>query len=391
MGYYKKIHIWDLPTNKVYVRFNEKFREKFFSLARSKFGNFNVVGKFLNIKRADTTLAGDWRKGKCCCPLDLMIKLATKIRLPLSEIEKNIEEIRYKTRINKRGGNSGKPIINPKLPIIVGEDFAEILGHICGDGSIDTSHTKKGMSLRYINSEPTLIEAFKQLVKKVFGEIEPNTQIREKGSYTRPNYYLQYPSILSAFVLAVFNYKPDEKMDIPYFIFKMPRKAKGKFLRAIFDDEANVRINKEIAIGLKPIKPLAHTKMLVESLGIKTSNLNSYPLKSGRMWRFTIGSMRSLKLFNKLIGFKHPTKAKRLNLAINHKRKFERYDNHEPKEKIKNLLLEKKMLKTYEISKFLNRTIDTIREHLDNMQKKGLLIASEGKGTKVWSLRSQND
>lgn len=373
MAYYKKIHIWDLPTNKVYVRFNEKFREKFFSLARSKFGNFNVAGKFLNIKRADTTLAGDWRKGRCCCPLDLMIKLANEIRIPLSELEKNVEEIKYKTKINKRGGSGGGPIINPKLPIIVGENFAEILGHICGDGSIVTSSPEKGISFKYINSEPTLIEAFKQLVKKVFGEIEPNTQIREKGNYTRPNYCLQYPSILSAFVLSIFNYKPDEKMDIPDFIFKMPRKAKGKFLRAIFDDEASVRINKEVAIGLKPIKPLTHVRMLVEALGIKTSNLSSYRIKSGSMHRFSIGSMRSLKLFNKLVGFKHPTKAKKLNLTINHQRKFERYCNNEPKQRIMNLLLEKNTLKAIEMSRILKRSKSTIDWHLKNMQKEGII------------------
>lgn len=77
--------------------------------------------------------------------------------------------------------------------------------------------------------------------------------------------------------------------------------------------------------------------------------------------------------------------------GINQKRKFERYDNHEPKEKIKNLLQEKKMLKTCEISKFLNRTTNTIREHRGNMQKEGLLIVSGEKGTKAWSLKSQND
>lgn len=336
MVYYKQIHIWNLPIDKVYVKFNKNFREELFSLAHEKFGNYNLVGIFLNVKRPDTLLAGNWRQGTGCCPLSLMIKLGKKLGVSLFKLEKNIEEIKYKTAINKRGGAGGKPIKKPNLPITINEDFAEMLGHICGDGNIATSHPKKGISFRYINSEPVLIEAFKQLVKKVFGEIEPNIQIREKGNYTRPNYCLQYPSILSAFVLSIFDYKPAEKMDIPEFIFKMSRKAKGKFLRALFDDESCVTIKKGITIGLKPIKPLFRIKTLVNSLGIKTSKAYAKPYKHGKMWCFCIRSMRGLKLFSKLIGFKHLGKIKRLSLAINQKRKFERYDNHEPKEKIKN-------------------------------------------------------
>src|SRR3989344_2754125 len=129
MQIYQEIHIWDLPTEHIYIKFNEVFRENFFKLAHKKFGNFNLVGRFLNVKRPDKTIV----------------------------------EIRHKTNLCKRGGSSGKPIINPKLPVVVNEDFAEILGHICGDGTISKSNPKKGLSFNYINSEPTLIESFQDL------------------------------------------------------------------------------------------------------------------------------------------------------------------------------------------------------------------------------------
>src|SRR3989338_1162640 len=156
MEIYKEIHIWDLPADKIYIKFNGEFSQKFFNLVHKKFGNFNLAGEFLQIKRPDSLLARNWRKGTNCCPLDLMIKLANEIEMPLEELEKGIEEIRYKTNIGKRGGSSGKPIKNPKLPVIVNEDFAEMLGHICGDGTISKSNPKKGIPLHYINSEPTL-------------------------------------------------------------------------------------------------------------------------------------------------------------------------------------------------------------------------------------------
>ena len=175
----------------------------------------------------------------------------------LTELEKNIEKIRYKSKINKRGGNSGKPIINPKLPIIINEDFVEILGHICGDGTISRSNIKKGVGFRYINSEPYLIENFKKLVKKVFGEIEPNIQVRKGKKYTRPNYCLQYPSIISLFILSIFDYQTKEKMDLPNFILKSSKKSRCLFLRALFDDEGTIsHKEKAITIGLKPIKPI---------------------------------------------------------------------------------------------------------------------------------------
>lgn len=371
MNSIKEIHIWNLPIDKIYVKFNKEFREKFFNLAHKRFGNFNLIGKFLNIKRADTTLAINWRKGTNCCPLNLMIKLANKIEIPLIELEKNIKEIRYKTKINKRGGSSGKPIINPKLPIRISEDFAEMLGHICGDGSISRSHPEKGSSFRYTNSEPILIENFQKLIKKVFGEIEPNIQIRKGGNYTRPNYYLQYPSIMSAFVLSVFDYKADKEMDVPSFIFNMSKESKARFLRAIFDDEGCVEEkNKKIQFGLKPINPLLNIKELLNEFNIKTGKIHKRITNS-----FEIAEQNSILLFNKIIGFKHPKKIKRLNNIIKKGWRFKRYYNNEAKNKIIKLLRCNKGLKVDEIGKVLQRNKGTIQVHLSDLRKEGKIFS----------------
>jgi len=386
----RRIHVWDLPKNKIYVQFNEDFRKNLFNLAIKEFGSFVKLGKFLNVKRADTTIATNWRNGTNCCPLDLMIKLANKISVPLKELEKNIKEVRYKSNIHKRGGNSGKPIINPKLPIVIDDNFAEILGHICGDGTISRSNIKKGIYLKYINSEPVLIEKFKRLIKETFGKIEPNIQIRGGGNYKRPNYYLQYPSIVSMSVLKVFDYKPKGGMNIPDFIFGMSKKSKARFLRALFDDESCVIAGKGISIGLKPINPLKNIKLLIEELGIKTGNLYSYKIPSGDMWRFSIGKMKSLKRFDKIIGFVHPSKSEKLKYTIYKKRRFERYDNSEPKNKIINLLKDKGELTADEISKELNRSKETIIQHLRNIHKDGLINNLNNQNRSVWYINQQN-
>src|SRR3989344_268166 len=44
------IHIWDLPAEKIYIQFNDKFRKKFFDCAYEKFGNWKLLGKNIGIK-----------------------------------------------------------------------------------------------------------------------------------------------------------------------------------------------------------------------------------------------------------------------------------------------------------------------------------------------------
>ena len=374
MEHYKQIHIWNLPTGKIYIKFNKGFREKFFNLVHQKFGNFNLAGEFLQIKRPDSLLAGNWRRGTNCCPLHLMLKLATEIGVSFEDLEKNIEEIRYKTSLNKRGGSSGKPITNPKLPIVVNEDFAEILGHLCGDGTISRSNPKNGINFNYVNSEPTLIKSFQALMKKIFGNIEPNIIIRGGGHYSRENYVLEYPSIISTFILQVFDYKTDKEMEIPSFIFNMSQKAKARFLRALFDDEACVEQNrKKINLGLKPIKPVQDIIKLLSEFGIKTGGIHKY---TNRMYnKFEIADQNSIILFSKLIGFKHPKKIKRLNNIIKTGWKFKRYYNNEAKDKVIKLLRIKGSLEVSQISKILKRHEGTIQEHLEDLRNEGKTVS----------------
>ena len=371
---FKEIHVWDLPTGHIYVKFNGAFREKFFKLAHEKFGNFNLVGEYLNVKRPDTTIAKNWRYGTNCCPLDLMINLANKIGVSIQDLEKNIEEIRYKTNISKRGGSSGKPISNPKLPIVVNEDFAEILGHICGDGTISRSNPKKGIDLKYTNSEPTLIDSFQALMRKVFGYIEP-TVIRRSGEhYRRENYVLQYPSIVSLFILNVFDYKTDIDMELPPIIFDMNLSAKARFLRAFFDDESCVDKNrKKISFGLKPIKPVLDVIKLLNEFGIRTGAVIKYtnPLFN----RFEIGDQISIKSFHKTIGFKHPEKIKKLNRIMENGWRFERYSNNKAKESIMKLISINGALEVNQISKILKRQNGTVQRHLEDLRKEGKLYS----------------
>ena len=374
----REIHIWDLPTEKVYIQFKDKFRENFFNKAYNKFNNWRVLGEFLDVPRGDTTIARNWKNGMNCYPLDIIFKIGELINVKKEEIEKNIIQIRCKTKLDKRGGNSGKPINNPKLPIKIDENFIEILGHICGDGSIPTKYSKKGIKLLYVNSEPKLIVSFQTLVKEVFGNIKPTIYIRkgiEYGNkYNRPNYSMQYPTILSLFILSVFDYKVKEDMNIPDFINKTSLKEKGSFLRALFDDEATLKMDKRgrksITISLKPKKPLEDIHKLINNIGINTSKIYYYDYTNSR---FSISGKKNLLLFKKLIGFKHPEKNKKLDSIIKNGWKYEKYNEKLKKNILNYLINKKKRISTYELSKHLNKTPTTTLKYLHRLEKNNLI------------------
>lgn len=329
---FARLHVWELPMDKVYIQLKKEFREKFFDKAHDLYGSWNKLGECLNVKRGDTSIARNWKKGKSCFPLRIAFRISQELKTTKTKIEKNIVIIKYKTDLRKRGGNSGKPITNPKLPIEVNEDFVEILGHICGDGTICKGNIKKGIRCGYTNSEPTLIKHFKVKMKEIFGDIEPTIQIRkDKSKYNRPNFYLSYPSIVSLLILSIFNYEPYIRMNIPQFIFDCPYKFKCKFLRAIFDDEGTVSVKrKRIRITLKPRPPLKDIRELLISLGINASKIYC----SGGQHKLDISKQGSVRLFRKLVGFKHPLKNKKLNLIIKRGWKFERYSQGVTQRKI---------------------------------------------------------
>jgi len=385
-----KIHIWDLPIEKIYVKLKEGFREKIFEGAHKRFGSWVKAGRFFKIKRGDTALAKNWKMGQYCCPLTIIFKISKTLNISKNEVEKNIKEIKYKTKLDKRGGNSGRPILDPKLPIIINEDFAEILGHICGDGTIIRKNPKKGIKLGYVNSEPKLIESFQEKIKNVFGDVKADVQIRDGARYKRKNFYLQYPSIVSLFILSVFDYKTGEEMDVPNFIFKMSKKCQCSFLRALFDDEGTVDIKeKRIVIGLKPQKPIEQIRNLLIYLKFCPTKI----YKSGNILKISLQKKEDINLFNRIIGFKHPIKKRKLNIIIKAGWKFDRDINQEFRKKILLFLRERRSGKTKEIIKYLNKSPSSTRKYLSKLKNKNLILSRRVRNERsngwnyLWSLK----
>lgn len=366
----KEVHIWDLPINKVYIKLNCKFAESFFLSAHDKFGNWKVLGKSIKIKRGDTAIAKNWKNNKVCYPLKKIFQISSILNITKEEIEKNIIEIKAKTFLQKRGGSSGKPIINPKFPIKITPDFCEILGHICGDGTISRTQPKKGINLKFINSEPRLIKEFKNLMNKVFGNIKPTMSIRKDPlKYRRPNYVLQYPTIISFIVLRFWDYKTNDKMMFPEFIHELNEECKCTFLRALFDDEGYVPKNKKtVIIGMKPISNIIDIKKLLDSLGIYVKRI-----ERKRLNILTLAKSDSVITFYKKIGFKHPKKKLRLEKIIEKGWKFKRHGNNEIRKWILDNINKGETLTKDRIAKQFNITKGATNFYLKELKTKRLL------------------
>jgi len=364
----REIHVWDLPLNEVYIKLNEEYNDNLFQKIYSKFRNWNHLGKILKIKRPDTSLARDWKKRFCSFPLKIALKMCDLTNSSRKELEKNICEIRYKKKLNDKGGNSGKPIKNPRFPIKIDEDFVAIIGHICGDGSMPICRSRSNISFCYINSEIKLINNFKRLVRSVFGGCDPNVIIRDDPNYyTKPNYYLRYPTIFSVIVLTVFKGKQDP-LEFPNYLLNS-KKKKHSFLRAIYDDEGYVN-DRSIILRMKSREFVEGCKNILNDLGINTGILRK--INNRQMHYLSIAQHSSIKLFNKNINLIHPMKKERISLIACKKLKFKRYRNFTIRNKILDILKCKES-NIKEISLVLNRNYSTIRGHILNLEKEKLL------------------
>lgn len=383
----ESIHIWELPTDKIYIQLKEDFRKEFFDKAYILTNSWNKLGKLVKVKRGDTIIARNWRKNDCCFPLDFALDICRLTNISVYNLEVNLSLIKCKTKLNGRGGSSGKPIVNPKFPIKIDDNFCEILGHICGDGGIVIT-SKKGISLRYTNSEPKLIHSFISLVNEVFGDVKPNISVRnERPKYRRPNYQLQYPTILSLVVLSVFDCKPNDGKDVPLFILSSSEGMKQSFLRALFDDEGTVSVDKKnVTIGVKPMLFIGHIRDLLLSLRFNPTKIHTQRDLSLR--RISVSKQEDIIRFYEKIGFKHPKKNDRLNSIIKTGWKFKRFAIGEAKQNIISMLRMRKSMSTRELSQNLNRNKTTVNEHLSNLRDENIVFVRKSGNDNIWSLNN---
>jgi len=107
--------------------------------------------------------------------------------------------------------------------------------------------------------------------------------------------------------------------------------------------------------------------------------------------------MKIEKVVYELVGFIHPKKIARLEYVLKKGWKFKRYDNDLPNHKILAFLKENDRVTVARLALFLNRHRSTVREHLEELERDGLIFATKTKRKinnvthhyYLWSVRNE--
>jgi hypothetical protein len=204
--------------------------------------------------------------------------------------------------------------------LVISPAFARIHAHLCGDGCLFTSksrrsekellvHPRKNLIRNnwytyYTNTNDFLVKQYISDVKKVLKRKVVKTH---KFGYEIQNKWV-YTLFKKLGVLKSHDWY------IPKEILNSSLNIKKEWLKAFFDDEAHVS-SSNIIINLVNYKVLKQIQKMLKEFNIK-SNLNGpYHWRQFTSYHLII-LKESLVIYNSKIGFYHPKKKKQLSTLI---------------------------------------------------------------------------
>jgi len=244
--------------------------------------------------------------------LDTLCSMCKMLSIEQDLMFKNILEFRPKRYKNLIFPNQLKP----------SKQLASLIGHALGDG-----HISKFYAFSYTNTSRKLQYDVMKSLKDVF-DFDPKPTITYHKAYT-----YNYPFVVGAVLSlsgACIGDKTTKVFDVPSWIKNGTDDIKAAFLSAVFDDEACVKINgREIVLKMSKGEDVHNhlvgffeaMRSMLFSLGIEPSPTRTdsiYSCKKGRkfMHAFGIHGQKNFIRFRDATGFKHPQKAKALDLLI---------------------------------------------------------------------------
>lgn len=334
----KYFHFWNFSKDRVYLKFDNKFREEMLRTAYKITDNWVTLAKTLNEKVGVIKYlrSGGFTSIRFLCKLCNFLESKEHKEFSKEKTEKFIREIKY--------SKEGKPICNPKLPIdLQNPSLGILIAAIHGDGTF----TKKEVG--YCNFNESMRLKVRNAVLDLFGEIPVYERLY------KTNKSISFPLLVGDFIQklgAKRGCKTITNQEIPSVILNNTKEVKRHYLRQIFDDEGcapNLKDYKVIEIGLAsdvtnlsfikiqrirrspnsyPLhvsKILAGIKDLLKEFGIECCNIRSsyYEiknkddlLKKGIKWNLNISLHKNLKKFEREIGFTIDYKKKALREAV---------------------------------------------------------------------------
>jgi len=247
-----------------------------------------------------------WLYGKSI-PCSKLAKIVELARIPWRDVEKNLVSLRA-------GQNRGE--VNIQFPIFVDEKLGSIVGHILGDGSIDSKYRQ----VFFTNSNMELAKEFAYAMNATF-EIDPRIWLQTRNGFKKQNNWINrtylipnetqhqiglfYPSICGDILHSIFGiFAKGKKKKITPQIHKTPKSFKRGLLRAFFDDEGSVNVqSQQISICQDNPKIIEEIKKLLLDFDIKSNSLHFHIKCHKRRYYFRVTHVINHHRFYHSIGF----------------------------------------------------------------------------------------
>ncbi len=256
-----------------------------------------------DIKISKRTLNRIKKENEYWCNISTLINICKKLNINKTSLLKNIVKIKTKNSF---------PIVFKNLKF--DSSFANILGHIIGDGGIHINKMENKYRPFYVNNEGVLLDSFKENIIKIFGEVKIYFRKRENHGDE-----IWLPTTLGNLFYKILEYEKENRKIVPDVIKNSKnKKILSSFLQALYDDEGFLYPEKRMILISQVDKDLLNDiRELVIRLGIDSNRILEHKQKNrSKMYYFSITGKENIKKFSKRINFKHPIKRKKLNLLM---------------------------------------------------------------------------
>ncbi len=201
----------------------------------------------------------------------------------------------------------------------VTSEIARIHAHVCGDGYVSVTKENRSRSdalihprrnwtrivwtFAYCNTSKKLIKEFQNDLRKEFNR---------SGLYIPKKFEIRVRGAKHIIKLLELENKNSRNWIVPKFVTNSSNKILANWIRAFFDDEATVAVDrKAILVGSVNKKGLIQISRLLKRFKIKSKVKGPYSYKQYFSWRLSIRS-ENVERYYKKISFIHPEKLEKL-------------------------------------------------------------------------------
>ncbi|MBI2173234.1 MAG: hypothetical protein HYT73_03445 [Candidatus Aenigmarchaeota archaeon] len=325
-----KIQLENLQSNDFYLSLNKDFIKKLLhSASNEKYPHRDtILAEKLNMifsKKFNQSIGiKQWYYSSRNMPMSkLKIIIENSKSYSWIDVENNLISI-------KSFGLGFTKFIKPNFPIKDDINLGLVLGHIIGDGWINSKLSQPA----YSNSNKELLNEFSQSMNYLFNVkpriwVQKEKKFEEKSSWLKrienldeikgkANIVLFYPKSTGILLFFIFGkFINNKRKNIPDIVFDLSLEFKSGLIRAIYDDESSVDI-KSRHIRLYQDNPdiLESIRKLLSNFGIKAAPIRKYIKRNKNRFYFGIYGYENFIKFQKHINFTSSEKRQKLSSLI---------------------------------------------------------------------------